>query len=489
MATRSEGERLTNQNEEWLRSISRWKLEAAEENTSRYFYKMPNVGEVENGELCYVIGRKGAGKTAIAEHLRERADYNVFVRSLSFKNFPFNDLYKLEDNSYTSPSQYTTIWKFVIYSSICEMMSENARVDPQISGDLAKHFALDVERALSQSIRKISEGGGGFTLFGNGANGTVKSVDIPNDASWQERSRILERLIEQYVDDSVYYILFDELDEDYKDVLRSDVSENYRNLLTGLFKAIQDVRRVIGRGRSIRPIAFLRSDIYELLKDNDKNKWLDSALELRWSEGQLRNLLAFRLSRARSENEDTLPFNALIKQLFVSPKTRAGGSRRQKHVLEYILGHTLMRPRDVISYFRECAKITIEFEANKISADYFPTANRVYSDRLRQELIDEVQGAVPQIEEVFHAISEVRKQVFSADELLLKYDELVSAGKIDTPLTFQQVTEVLFHFSIIGNQPKQDSARIFKFIYPRARFNRNEKLALHKGLLQSFQIN
>lgn len=480
---------MKNPNEEWLRSISRWKLEAAEENSSRYFYKMPSVAEVENGELCYVIGRKGAGKTAIAEHLKDQADYNIFVRSLSFKNFPFNDLYKLEDNSYTSPSQYTTIWKFVIYSSICEMMSQNANVDPQVSDDLAKHFTLDVERALSQSIRKISEGGGGFTLFGSGANGNLKSVDVPNNASWQERSRILEQLIEQHIDDSVYYILFDELDEDYKDVLRSDVSENYRNLLTGLFKAIQDVRKVIGRGRSIRPIAFLRSDIYELLTDNDKNKWLDSALELRWSEGQLRNLLAFRLSRAKSESGDTLAFNALISSLFVNPMTRAGGVRRQKHVFEYILGNTLMRPRDVISYLRECAKIAIEFEANKISADYFPAANRGYSDRLRQELIDEVQGAVPQIEEVFHAISEVRKQVFSSEELRVRYRELVSAGRIDTPLTFEQITEILFHFSIIGNQPAQHNSRIFKYIYPKARLNRNEKLALHKGLLQSFQIN
>ncbi|MFQ6777303.1 hypothetical protein V6Z69_19055 [Cereibacter sphaeroides] len=480
---------MASSNEDWLRSISRWKLEAAEENSSRYFYKMPSVSEVENGELCYVIGRKGAGKTAIAEHLKDQASYNVFVRSLSFKNFPFNDLYKLEDNSYTSPSQYTTIWKFVIYSSICEMMSQNMKIDPQISGDLAKHFALDVERALSQSIRKISEGGGGFTLFGSGASGNVKSVDIPNEAPWQERLRILERLIEQYIDDSVYYILFDELDEDYKDVLRSDVSESYLNLLTGLFKAIQDVRKVIGRGRAIRPVAFLRSDIYELLKDNDKNKWLDSALELRWSEGQLRNLMAFRLARAKSEDEDIPSFEVVVKNLFVSPVTRAGGARRQKHVFEYILGHTLMRPRDVISYFRECAKIANEFGSNKISPDYFSSANRGYSDRLRQELLDEVQGAIPEIEEVFHAISEVRKQVFSANELRARYERRVAAGKINTPLKFEQVLEVLFHFSIIGNQPKQHSARIFKYIYPKARLNGGEKLALHKGLLQSFQIN
>lgn len=148
-----------------------------------------------------------------------------------------------------------------------------------------------------------------------------------------------------------------------------------------------------------------------------------------------------------------------------------------------------MRPRDVISYFRECAKITNEFGANKISSDYFSLVNRSYSDRLRQELIDEVQGAVPQIEEVFHAISEIRKQVFSMDELRIRYEEIVSSGRIDTPLTFEQIVEILFHFSIIGNQPKQHSARIFKYIYNNSRLSINEKITLNKGLLQSFQIN
>lgn len=188
---------MKTENQSWLQSISRWKLEAADEDSSRYFFKLPDIDDVESGELCYVLGRKGAGKTAIAEHLRDKVGYNVFVRSLSFKNFPFNDLYKLDDKSYTSPSQYTTIWKFVIYSSICEMMAQNANIDSQVSGDLSKHFTLDVERALSQSIRMLSEGGGGFTLFGSGANANLKSVDVPNNATWQERSRILERLIEQ----------------------------------------------------------------------------------------------------------------------------------------------------------------------------------------------------------------------------------------------------------------------------------------------------
>lgn len=68
------------------------------------------------------------------------------------------------------------------------MMSGNSNVDPSISAELADHFSMDVERALARSIRKISDRGGGFVLFGAGANATVKSVTVANDATWQERT-------------------------------------------------------------------------------------------------------------------------------------------------------------------------------------------------------------------------------------------------------------------------------------------------------------
>lgn len=106
-----------NARREWLKEIAEWQLEAADEDNNRYFYQLPGVSSLQAGERSYVLGRKGSGKTAVAEHVRGLVKHNVFVRSLSFKNFPFNELYKLDDKSYTSPSQYTTIWKYIIYSA------------------------------------------------------------------------------------------------------------------------------------------------------------------------------------------------------------------------------------------------------------------------------------------------------------------------------------------------------------------------------------
>ncbi len=480
---------MSNQRKEWLKAISDWKLEAADEDNSRYFYGLPGVGTVQSGEASYVIGRKGSGKTAVAEHIRGLVGSNTFVRSLSFKSFPFNELYKLSDTAFTNPSQYTTIWKHIIYSAICNMMATNAAIDSNISAELARHFSIDVERGLAKSITKISDKGGGFTIFGAGANAALKSVTVANDATWQERTAILEELILQYVDDSDYFILFDELDEDYKDVFETKMSKQYLDLLIGLFKAVHDIRRRFRSTARIKPIVFLRSDIYDLLRDNDKNKWRDSALTLSWSEPNLRDLTAFRLSRALAPSGPVLPFNGLIDELFTTDLTRAGGARRQRHVFEYILAYTLQRPRDVISYLRECARFALANGTGKISPNKFSEVNRAYSLRMRQEFVDEAQGTLPAIEDVFEVLSRMRKQIFSFAEFRQRFDYAVAQNDIVTPLDFETVSKVLFHYSAIGNQPSQRSAKIFQYKYPNARINFAENAVIHPGLLQSLQIN
>lgn len=474
---------------EWLKEIADWKLEAADEDNGRYFYGLPGVSSVQSGESSYVLGRKGSGKTAVAEHVRGLADKNTFVRSLSFKNFPFNDLYNLTDTSFTSPSQYMTLWKYIIYSAICSMMADNELIDKSLSNELAKYFSIDVERGLARSISRISDLGGGFTLFGSGANASKKSIDVPNNASWQERTSILEDLILEYVDSSNYYILFDELDEDYKDVFESEMSGKYLDLLIGLFKAVHDIRRRMRRGTNVKPIVFLRSDIYDLLRDNDKNKWRDSALSLSWSESILRDLSTFRLSRAQQADGPTLSFPTLMDELFTSETTRAGGARRQRHVFQYILGYTLMRPRDVISYLRECAKFALSEGASKISPNRFSDVNRAYSFRMRQEFVDEIQGAIPCINEIFEIISKNRKQIFNFTEFRREFDAAISRKDFTTEASFETICKVLFHYSAIGNQPSQRSAKIFQYIYPNARLNFAENAVVHPGLLQSMQIN
>lgn len=467
--------------------IRRWKLESNEEDTGRYFYAVPGVTDLQDGATCFVVGRKGSGKTAIAEHIRGLGGPTVFSRSLSFKSFPIKELYALRDAGYSASSEYITLWKMVIYTAICDMMADNHNIDADVTSDLREYFDIDLEKALSSSISKVSEKSVGLSLKDLGANGSLKKEFIANGTPWNKRVEILERVVETYIDDSEYYILFDELDDEYEDVLNIDKREQYFNLLKGLFKAVQDIRKRLSRNIKVKPIVFIRDDIYDVMTNNDRNKWDDLCLKLDWSEGMLQRLLAFRISRAIDPDGPILGFMEAYKKVYLRDTVRVNSRRSERRsAFRYILSRTLMRPRDVVSYVRECARTVAEWDISTATPEAMRQSEKRYSQRFRQEFIDEIQSVLPNIADMFDLISTVRKQVFDIKELSDVYNTYSKYNK--STADFPTVMKILYHFSVLGNQPAQESARVFKYENPSTKLNMREKVCLHRGLHKSLEI-
>lgn len=341
-----------------IEEISKWSIEAKEEDNDRYFFHFSDVNLIENGQKNYVIGRKGTGKTAIAEYVKNQQSPKIFSKILSFGNFPFNLLYECVDREYTPPNQYITIWEYVIYACVCSMMAANQEVSKRSPVNLAKIFDVDIEKALSRSIKTIISPGFGVNIFGVGAN---KTSGILTDIrqSWKEKVDGIRDFIRNSIDDSVYYVMFDALDEDYKDVLEPDRRQKYFELLGGLFKAAQNVRFATANLQAkIIPVVFIRDDIFDLCRDPDKNKWLDRAVTLRWDINSLEALIAFRIIRAHEPNASGGTFDDAWRMVFQSTTIRA--NRRHQRIEEafkFMLRSTFYRPRDIISYVRECAGI------------------------------------------------------------------------------------------------------------------------------------
>src|SRR5208283_3035022 len=88
--------------------------------------------------------------------------------------------------------------------------------------------------------------------------------NVPLEEVWPELIPHMERIILTFIDSSKYFIVFDELDEDYRYFWDDENRERYIPLVLGLFKAVSNVRWALGRAQaSILPIVFLRDDIYE----------------------------------------------------------------------------------------------------------------------------------------------------------------------------------------------------------------------------------
>ncbi len=205
--------------------VDTWHLEAKQEDDTLFFY-IDELDSIKDGKKCYVIGRKGTGKTAIAEYLYNEKEPNVFSERLSFKNFPFNELYDLSNDSYTSPNQYITIWKYLIYNAVCKMMAKNSSLDPILLNKLNKIYPDQPIKGLNKLIKRWTSSGFGVEILGCG--GSIEGVEKKSENfSWKDKVDIFEDVIEQYIDDSYYFILIDELDEDYREFETEEQRKTY----------------------------------------------------------------------------------------------------------------------------------------------------------------------------------------------------------------------------------------------------------------------
>lgn len=463
-----------------------WKLDAKEEDV-KYFHYTEETGSVLEGEKYMVIGRKGEGKTAIATFIHKNVGAGAYADKLSFKHFPFNLIYNYSDNKYPKPSQFTTFWKYLIYVSICKQMVEDDNINSKIRDALVKLFpSKGSAKGLKNLIPRITVKEFGFQILSTGLNIGVNKEKC--ELSWIDIADILEDLIlENVTSKSKYYIIFDELDEEYKDFTSKEEEEEYFALITSLFKAVNETRNIFkGEGLQIYPIVFLRSDIFQRINYSDKNKWSDYLINLEWTAEKLHRLIQTRidvLTESKSKN-----FKEAWKKIVINKEVKMGNKQNSKmSSIDYILRSTHNRPRDVIKYLKEASKIASRNNYNLIGPKHIKEADASFSEYMRQEIIDEIYSVLPEYEEIFAILSTIRKQTFDPKEFLNIYDQKVSKGELKNRGA-ELVLKTLFEFSIIGNVPSVSTRSIFKYENESARFNFKEKIKVHRGLYKALQI-
>lgn len=479
-----------------LKEISEnWKLEAKQENNTRYFFHVNEAKKILNGDKFYVIGRKGSGKSAISEYVlnlceqNPQSGYKTFTEKLSFKNFPFNDLYALENGKYTKPNQYITIWKYIIYSCICRLMAKNQQIDNELRSVLEKLYPPTTIKSLSRLIDSWTTKEFGAQILGSGGNMKVDKISKFETLSWIDKTNILEDIIEEYIDDSNYYVVFDELDEDYRVFDTQEDLSQYINLITSLFKAVQDIKSIFRNKKQIVcPVVFLRDDIYLLIKDTDKNKWGDFKIALEWDESKIKAMLAYRISKALDENAEILSFERAWSSIFTEQMITLGGNNKNKaDIFYYITLSTQLRPRDYIKYIQVCAEKTVQDGSTKITASTVKQVDKGFSNYLKDEIIDEIHAQLPDIQIIFSIISQIRKWNFTIKEFKDTYLQYYKKGTVKNG-NVDYILQMLFDFSIIGNRPKNRTISFFRYNNSEARFNFNENIVVHRGLFKALQI-
>ena len=165
------------------------------------------------------------------------------------------------------------------------------------------------------------------------------------------------------------------------------------------------------------------------------------------------------------------------------------GHRQQKKMkqFDYMLRSSMLRPRDFIRFLKDSVKMALSRDSKIVTSIIVLKCDDSFSNYLRSELEDEIHSVIPDISTIFDLLSHIRKQTIPIKEFNTAFTNAYNEGLVKEK-NIDFVLRVLFHFSVIGNQPKQRNKQIFRYKINEARFNTSEAIVIHRGLYKALQI-
>jgi hypothetical protein len=281
-----------------------------------------------------------------------------------------------------------------------------------------------------------------------------KSINVVNQ---EIKSRILSIL----PNDKDYYILFDQLD------LGWDGKEETKRLLIGLILAARDiVREAELSKKQIHIVVFLRSDIYEGLRFEDKNKLSPDVVNITWDDDRLGELITKRIDVSSGGNWENVFSDTPM--------------RNRQQQLNYIAKRTMLRPRDMIQFCTDALNESKENNKAQIDNNCIYAAERPYSEYIRKEIQDETKSLEHDIDELFDVIRQIGKEVMDRDTFL----EICEERNIDKP---KAALQSLVDLSVLGVYQTGGVARGSRIVYRYSveswrQLEPSAKLRVHPGL-------
>ncbi|WP_140425436.1 P-loop ATPase, Sll1717 family [Cryobacterium sp. N21] len=384
---------------------------------------------------CFIVGRTGSGKSAALKRLMEDHPEKVIRIVPEDLSLPYitnlDVVKKLQALDVDLQSFWKALWRHVF---IVEVIRHRYKIDnadskstvlqtlrEKVARNPGKKLALayldefegkfwaetdervrEITSTLTKKIEGDAEMRAGLPGIGSGAGSTSGSVEM-SESDRRELGQRYQRIINEtqlarlnkmmdVLDEDVLgstqdftYIVIDDLDKDWVDAVLTN------DLIMALFKTVHDLKRV----RNLKVLVALRTNIFEHLdfgsaSGGQEEKYRSLVLPMNWTRQQLESLIDERTRVAsRYQKADTVSFRGIL------PNQNA----KRGSALTYLLDRTLLRPRDLISFVRECL---LQSEGkSQISWDAIKQAEIVYSENRLLALRDEWKINYPGIDRAF----------------------------------------------------------------------------------------
>ena len=422
---------------------------------------------------CIVLGRTGAGKTALLSTIKSKEEHVIDLEldELSL-NFISNStiLTFLEELNVNLDLFYQLLWKHVLtvelikykyniinesknksfFDSLSSIFSRDKRKEQAINylSQWGDKFWLETDyrvREITSRLEKEILASIGLDKLGINLEAqdlsklseeqkievSTRAQSIVNRVQIQDLSQVINLLAQDiFVDpQQKYYILIDKLDDNW-------VDEGIRyKLIRALIESIKTFRRI----KPVKIILALRLDLLERVFDKTRDagfqeeKYEDLIIRLRWNKQQLQEIIDKRIGALIREHYTKK--SATFIDIFPA---HVGNSSS----LNFILDRTLLRPRDAIVFINECLKKAEG--TTQITPTQMRSAEITYSRKRLQSLTHEWFVDYP---------------------LLMTYCDLLKKRTSSfkrSAITRQEVDDIALDLSILDKHPNDPIHKIAK---------------------------
>ena len=306
----------------------------------------------KQGQKNLIIGRKGSGKSAICMMLHKwPVGESGHASLVTPDEISADEIRRFELPGIPHQQSKTLLWRYILYVQVAKYIAVHARdahADAPGAVKAVRRFLIENgeldDLSLSEKFwRMIERIKGSLSLEAFGIK-VAADVEAPSEgirASTQidTLERGLLAALDALRDEGCraqFLLLVDQLEKVWSNDRESDA------MVVGLLNASKELQHTFGD--AVRCVVFLRTDIYEFLNFQDRDKFRGSEFRIDWTPDMLLQLV---LIRAQASTHSDLPADNLWGGLF--PAAVSG-----EPTPVYAIKRTLLRPRDIIQLCNVC---------------------------------------------------------------------------------------------------------------------------------------
>ena len=478
------------------------KNEASKDNFSlNSFFNYQGIYEkLEEGKFL-ILGNKGTGKSFLLEYFRKRKELDGDI---------FTDIHLEDFFSKKQVIQYkneiidnTKLLKWIIYIELSkvilssEIIAQDSKEVKKLKKFMLKNefdLKLDTNRIIESSLEKGIKGNLGLEKWSfKGFLEKVKTWKGKEEyGKYYEYVEDLETVIikilqTEWKSKSYIYIIFDELDN------INDFSKEIYGILLNLIKVANDLNYKWEKSVRIKILIGMRLDIFLKLNSTYTNKIKeDSSIVLSWGKDESNDSPLLQMIFHKMKVQDSELFSLsdknIRKKIFPLPRIKLHGKKIP--IVKYILGKTLLRPRDIISFFNRAKPICEEKEY--MTPKDLQNIGNAFSEYFYTELRNQTHGLmdIELFDDGIKLLKNHRKTVFSYEELKNYLKENEQVFKIRES-NLEKVISNFFEIGLLGNMKSINGhgAKAYFKYKDDNELNLNENLTIHYGIRPYLKLN